>query len=81
MTPVEDQDAVNQREWTTASNWSGWRYSSRRDNRLWVPKRPMTGSGDALNFGHPGAKTVIAGMAIIPAAFVLLFVLYWLAAD
>ena len=41
----------------------------------------MTGSGDALNFGHPGAKTVIAGMAIIPAAFVLLFVLYWLAAD
>jgi len=46
-------------------------YSSMLDTRLWVPKRPMTGTGQALNFGHPGARTFILGMCIVPAALLL----------
>ena len=74
-TPSDHQDVVDQREWEQPINWSGWfgAYSSRLDSRLWVPKR--TGIGQALNFGHPGAKTVIAGMCIIPAALLLVLVL------
>ncbi len=72
---MDSQDVINQREWDQPANWSGWlgAYSSKLDSRLWVPKRAMTGTGQALNFGHPGAKMFIAGMCIVPAA--LLFVL------
>jgi len=75
--PVDPQDAINQREWEQPVNWSGWfgSYSSTVDSRLWVPKRPMTGTGQALNFGHPGARTFVAGMCIIPLALVLVLVL------
>jgi len=75
--PVDPQDAINQREWEQPVNWSGWfgSYSSTVDSRLWVPKRPMTGTGQALNFGHPGARTFVAGMCIIPLALVHVLVL------
>jgi uncharacterized membrane protein len=74
---IEDQVLINQREWERPENWTGWfgSYSSTVDERLWVPKRPMTGIGQALNFGHPGAKTFVVGMCIIPAALLLVFVL------
>lgn len=79
MTDLQDdsQDAINQREWEEPLNWSGpfGGYSSKRDSRLWVPKRPMTGSGQALNVAHPGAKTFIAGMCIMPAAIVVMLIL------
>ena len=71
------EDANNQYEWEQSYNWSGWfgAYSSTRDTRLWVPKRPITGTGMALNFGHPGAKTVMATVCVVPAGLLLLFVL------
>ena len=74
---ADPQDVINQREWEQPVNWSGWfgSYSSGLDTRLWVPKRPMTGTGQALNFGHPGAKTFIVGMCIVPVALLLLVVL------
>jgi uncharacterized membrane protein len=77
---VDRQDEINQREWEQLANWSGWfgAYSSRVDSRLWVPKRPKTGIGDTVNFGHPGAKTVVATMCIVPGALLLLLVLVWL---
>ena len=65
------RDEINRREWERPGNWSGGRYSSRLDDRLWVPKRPLTGSGQALNFGHPQAKWFIAAMCIVPAALAL----------
>jgi uncharacterized membrane protein len=70
---METPDEINDYEWGRLENWSGWfgSYSSPRDTRLWVPKRPMTGEGFALNFGHPGAKTVLIGICIVPAACVL----------
>ena len=75
------EDAINQEEWERPTNWTGWfgAYSSRRDTRLWVPKRPMTGTGLALNFGHPSAKVVMAAMCSVPAGLLFLLVLLQLA--
>ena len=80
MTPEPDrsEEAQNQYEWEQPYNWSGWfggYYSSAHDTRLWVPKRPMTGTGMALNFGHPSAKIVMATVCVVPAGLLLLFVL------
>jgi uncharacterized membrane protein len=63
----EFQDVINQREWDSSWNWSasGF-YSSKVDSRLWVPKRPGTGIGQAINLGHSGAKLFIAGVLIAP---------------
>ena len=74
---AESEDAINQREWEQLANWSGWfgAYYSRRDTRLWVPKRPMMGTGMALNFGHPSAKITMATVCLVPAGLLLLFVL------
>jgi uncharacterized membrane protein len=71
----EPQDVINEREWKSPWNWSasGF-YSSKADNRLWVPKRPVTGSGQAINLGHPAARTFIGGMLITPLVFILLIV-------
>jgi uncharacterized membrane protein len=79
--PAESQDAINQHEWENPLNWSGpfGAYSSKLDARLWVPKRPMHGTGQAINVAHPGAKVVIAGLCIMPAALVLMLVILALA--
>jgi len=68
---AESQDAINEREWNSSWNWSaaGF-YSSKADNRLWVPKRPATGIGQAINLGHPGAKLFIAGVLIAPVIII-----------
>ena len=69
---TESQDAINDREWASSWNWSakGF-YSSKADSRLWVPKRPMTGSGQAINLAHQGAKTFIGGILLVPIAVLL----------
>ena len=74
MSTPDDQGIINQREWEQPVNWTGWSgsYSSTRDTRLWVPKRPITGTGQALNFGHPHAKTFIAAMCIVPVVLLLI---------
>jgi uncharacterized membrane protein len=73
----EPQDLIDQREWEKPANWAHWfgAYSSRQDSRLWVPKRPMTGTGWALNFAHPGAKTFLIGMGIVPATLLLVVII------
>lgn len=77
VSDVETQDEINDDEWRRLENWAGWfgSYSSARDTRLWVPKRPMTGEGFALNFGHPGARMVFIGIVIIPAGGALVVAL------
>ena len=74
---VASQDEINQLEWEHPSNWTGWfgSYSSRVDTRLWVPKRPLTGTGQALNCGHPQAKWSIAAMLMIPTAMLTALIL------
>ena len=74
QTRVQSQDEINEEEWNRSINWSGG-YSSKLDSRLWVPKRGIRGTGYALNFGHPGAKTIIGGLLIVPVAVALTLVL------
>jgi uncharacterized membrane protein len=78
----ESQDVINQREWETSWNWSasGF-YSSKVDSRLWVPKRPVTGSGQAINLGHPGARLFVAGILIAPLVVIAAIVLATAYAD
>lgn len=76
----ETQDEINEREWRTFYNWSGpfGSYSSKLDTRLWVPKRPGTGTGYALNFGQPGAKAALAAICVpFAGAITLLVILYF----
>ena len=73
----DSQDEINDREWSSLINWSGWfgSYSSKLDTRLWVPKRPMTGEGFALNFGHPSAKFALLAIATPAMGVVVMLVL------
>ena len=43
--------APNQAEWSNPANWSGWIYFSKKDSRLWVPKR-IPALGWTINLGH-----------------------------
>ena len=76
MTP---QDEINEREWADLKNWRGWLcfYSSKADNRIWVPKRNPR-MGLTLNFAHRGAWWSLLGLSIVPLGFVLLFILLWI---
>ncbi len=60
----ETQDEINEREWRLLYTWSGLfcSYSSKLDMRLWVPKRPGTGTGYTMNFAQPGATVALAAM-------------------
>lgn len=66
---VTDSD-INQQEWQDERNWVTWFgiYSSRRDTRLWVPKR-MPALGWTINFGHPrGPITFWSILAVLTLA-------------
>ena len=72
------QDEQNDQEWANPTNWRGPLsiYSSKADDRIWVPKRdPRTGM--TLNFAHRGARWSLLGLFIVPLAFVLLAILRW----
>ncbi len=62
----------NEREWADSANWSGWLgiYRSKRDSRLWVPKR-LPWMGWTINLAHPKARLALASLALIPAVVVL----------
>jgi uncharacterized membrane protein len=57
------QDEINQAEWQDPANWSDSLvgiYFSKRDSRVWVPKR-RPAWGWTLNLAHPaGAWTLVA---------------------
>jgi uncharacterized membrane protein len=63
------QDRINQREWENPANWSDTLvgvYFSKRDTRIWVPKR-VPSFGWTLNLGHPaGAWFLVALLALPP---------------
>ena len=79
---MNDQDAIDQREWESPGNWAGGVvYRSRRDSRLMVPKRPLRWgpfrqSGTTLNFAHRRSLWVLLGLLSVPLGFLLLSVLY-----
>ena len=65
-----DRQQITREEWENAENWSGPRwialYFSRRDPRLWVPKR-VPWMGWTLNFGHPTAVWWLIGVLLFVA--------------
>ena len=66
------QDDINQSEWNDPANWSALAYSSRKDSRIFVPKR--RGFGLTINFGHKNGKTVFAALLALPlVVFGLIF--------
>ena len=78
------QDDINFQEWSDPANWStGWcrAYFSKRDSRVWVPKRPpgsrdewltsypaFSLRGATINFGNPRGKLWLTVLCLIPIA-------------
>ena len=62
------QTEINQNEWSSAENWNGrlipGLYFSRRDSRLWVPKR-VPYLGWTLNLAHPSVTWLITAFALL----------------
>ena len=72
---MDDQEAINRREWNNPANWkAGLFYRSRRDSRLWVPKRRVA-TGWTPNFGQPNSWWVLLGLFTVPIGFLLLWIL------
>jgi uncharacterized membrane protein len=62
------QDEINRVEWENPANWSDnivGVYFSKRDNRVWVPKR-RPGVGWTLNLGHRWGAWWLVGLLVIP---------------
>lgn len=63
------QEQINRREWSDPMNGSRTGvlglYSSRKESRLWVPRRG-TSQGRTFNFGNPKAACWTLGLVVIP---------------
>lgn len=68
------QDELNAAEWAHSDNWNYGLYRSRRDDRVWVPKR--SGVGTTVNFGHRSSGWAMLGLSIVPLALLLGLVIY-----
>jgi uncharacterized membrane protein len=58
------QDEINQAEWENPANWSDTIvgvYFSKRDSRVWVPKR-LPSWGWTINLGHPSGAWWLVGL-------------------
>ena len=67
------QQEINQSEWENPDNWSDSKmgvYFSKKDNRLWVPKKKAW-QGSTINFGHPGGVKSLLGLIFIPILLVI----------
>lgn len=63
------QNEVNLNEWQNPENWSDsvlGLYFSKRDTRVWVPKR-YPSMGWTLNLAHPGGAWWFVGLLAAPA--------------
>ena len=62
-----DQQTIKQAEWTNPNNWRGPRwvsvYFSKRDSRVWVPKR-ISAFGWTINLGRPGGVAWLFALAL-----------------
>lgn len=69
------QDEIDQAEWDDPSNWSHpvfGVYFSKRDSRVWVPKRTPSW-GWTLNMGHPTGLWWLVGLLMLPWMIVARF--------
>ena len=68
------QKDINESEWSDPRNWRGGFlnvYVSRKDTRLFVPKRRRF-LGFTVNLGHPGGRWVLAAIAVFILGAILL---------
>lgn len=73
-----NQEAINETEWRDSSNWTGpgWLsvYFSKRDSRVWVPKR-IPGLGWTLNLGRPAGlfwlTAFVVGLPLVTVGILL----------
>jgi hypothetical protein len=62
------QDEINQAEWHNPENWSDnivGAFFSKRDKRVWVPKR-RPGLGWTLNLGNRWGAWWLVGLLVVP---------------
>jgi uncharacterized membrane protein len=62
------QKKINQAEWENDANWSDTVvgvYFSKKDSRVWVPKR-VPSFGWTVNLGHPSGAWWLVGLLAIP---------------
>jgi uncharacterized membrane protein len=64
------QDDINQAEWNKPGNWSCGLYFSKKDNRVWVPKR-IKSLGWTLNLGQRKGAIWLISIVIGAIAFVV----------
>jgi uncharacterized membrane protein len=67
------QDEINWAEWNTPDNWhGGWLeiYQSRRDSRIFVPKR-LPSMGWTVNTGHPVGRILAVALPGIALLMIL----------
>ena len=50
--------------WNDSNHWSGPLYFSKRDARLFVPKRSRWSWGWTVNLGHAGGPWVLLGLVV-----------------
>jgi uncharacterized membrane protein len=63
-----EQERINQREWENPANWSDsivGVYFSKRDSRVWVPKR-VPAFGWTLNLARPAGAWWLVGLLALP---------------
>ncbi|MFW5830233.1 MAG: DUF5808 domain-containing protein [Planctomycetota bacterium] len=79
-----ERQAVDQAAWSDPANWTGSMlgvYFSKRDFRLWVPKR-IPAMGWTINLGHPAGPRWLFGIMLVLALLpVLLTLLLMWAGD
>lgn len=76
MTISKEQQAINQSEWENPENWSGsifGIYFSKKDSRVWVPKKPPW-MGMTLNLAHPAGVRWLLFLLLLPT-FILIGVI------
>ena len=58
-----NQNQINQEVWSNRENWSHFCYKSRKDSRMFVPKR--WGFGWTVNFGNPKGVAMFVAMIAV----------------
>jgi uncharacterized membrane protein len=72
---MDNQDSVNEQEWANAENWNSaiGLYFSKRDTRVWVPKRERE-LGWTLNLARGAGAAWFISLLLAPAVIALVLV-------
>ncbi|MDX1496607.1 MAG: DUF5808 domain-containing protein [Salinisphaeraceae bacterium] len=78
-TDRHQQASINQEEWNDPDNWGGPRglevYFSKRDSRIWVPKR-IRWMGWTVNLAHTGGVLWLLAIILSSIGLVVASAIY-----